>query len=87
MTALECYIADSMEETMRSFTESEEYMAPRAAINKMIAEVRAELNPEMQKSFNTLMDMMNNAHADFAAKAYTYGVVNGIALREQVMTP
>ena len=29
--------------------------------------------------------MMNDAHAEFAAKAYVFGAVNGIALREQVV--
>ncbi len=52
-----------------------------------IVEFRNGLTEAQQKDFNLLMNMMNDAHAEFASKAYVYGAVNGIALREQVLAP
>lgn len=86
-TALESYIADSMEESMQPYINSEGYQASRAAINTKIVDFRSGLNPAQQREFNLLMDMMNDAHAEFASKAFVTGAVNGIALREQVLRP
>lgn len=86
-TALESYIADSMEESMQPYINSEEYQTSKAAINTKLVDFRSGLNPAQQKEFNLLMDMMNDAHAEFAAKAFVTGAVNGIALREQVLRP
>ena len=87
MTALENSIADSMEESMQPYISSDEYQLPKAAINQKIVEFRNGLTEAQQKEFNLLMNMMNDAHAEFASKAYVYGAVNGIALREQVLVP
>ena len=85
MTALESYIADSMEESMQPYINSEEYQTCKATVNTKLVAFRSGLNAAQQKEFNLLMDMMNNAHAEFASKAFVYGTVNGIALREQVL--
>ncbi len=87
MTALENNIADSMEESMQPYISSEEYQTSKAAINTTLVKFRSCLNAAQQREFNLLMDMMNNAHAEFASKAFVYGAVNGIALREQVLKP
>ena len=84
--ALESYIADSMEETMQPYISSEEYQASKAAINKRLNDFRSSLSPAQQKEFNQLIDMMDNAHAEYVSKAYVFGAVNGIALREQVLS-
>ena len=87
MTVLENCIADSMEESMQPYISSDEYQIPRAAINQKLVDFRNGLTETQQKEFNLLMNMMNDAHAEFASKAYVYGAVNGIALRDQVMKP
>ena len=87
MTAFENSIADSMEESMQPYISSDEYQKPKAAINQKIAEFRNGLTEVQQREFNLLMNMMNDAHAEFASKASVYGAENGIALREQVLTP
>ena len=87
MTVLENCIADSMEESMQPYISSDEYQIPRAAINQKLVDFRNGLTETQQKEFNLLMNMMNDAHAEFASKAYVYGAVNGIALREQVLAP
>lgn len=87
MSSLENCIADSMEESMQPYTSSDEYQIPKAAINKKIVEFRNGLTETQQREFNLLMNMINDAHAEFASKAYVFGAVNGIALREQVLTP
>ncbi len=85
MTALENGIADSMEETMQPYIMSDEYQKPKAAINKKMVEFREGLSVAQQKDFNRLMDMMNDAHAEYASKAFVFGTVNGIALREKIL--
>jgi len=87
MTALENSIADSMDEAMQPYITSDEYRMPRTAINQKLTEFRSTLNDSQQRDFNRLLDMINDADADFASKAYVYGAVNGIALREQVLRP
>lgn len=87
MTTLENNIADSMEESMQPYINSEEYQSSKAAINTKLVDFRSGLNPAQQREFNLLMDMMNDAHAEFASKAFVCGAVNGIALRDQVLKP
>ena len=65
MTALENSIADSMEESMQPYISSDEYQLPKAAINQKIVEFRNGLTEAQQKDFNLLMNMMNDAHAEF----------------------
>ena len=86
-TALESYIADSMDESMQPYIASEEYQSSRATINTKLVEFRSGLSPAQQKEFNLLMNMVNDAHAEFSSKAFVTGAVNGIALREQVLRP
>ena len=87
MTALENSIADSMEESMQPYISSDEYQLPKAAINQKMTQFRNGLTETQQKEFNLLINMIDDAHAEFSSKAYVYGAVNGIALREQVLTP
>ncbi len=85
MTALENCIADSMEESMQPYIRSDEYQKPKAAINQKIIAFRKGLSEAQQKEFNQIIDSMDDVHAKFTSKAYVYGVVNGIALREQIL--
>ncbi len=87
MTPLENGIADSMEESLQPYILSDEYQAQKTDINQKMVEFRKGLNEAQQKEFNQLMDMLNDAHADYATKAFVFGAVNGIALREQVLKP
>lgn len=87
MTSLESYIADSMEESMQPYIKSEEYQTAKTAINAQLVDFRSGLSSAQQKEFNRLMDKINDAHAEFVAKAFVTGMVNGIALREQVLRP
>lgn len=82
---LEECIMDSIEEAMKSYTESEEYKKQKTQINTMLAAFRSELNPEQQNKFNRLVDAINISDGKFASKAYVTGVVNGIALREKTL--
>ena len=82
---LEECIMDSIEEAIKSYTESEEYKKQKTEINTMLAAFRSELNPEQQNKFNRLVDAINISDGKFASKAYVTGVVNGIALREKTL--
>lgn len=82
---LEECIMDSIEEAMKSYTESEDYKKQKTEINTMLAAFRSELNPEQQNKLNRLVDAINISDGKFASKAYVTGVVNGIALREKTL--
>jgi len=87
MSPLEAYLADSMEETMQPYTLSDEYKESRTAINKAINTFRSTLSDTQKADFNRLMDMVNNADAEYSSKAYVFGVVNGITLRDGTLRP
>lgn len=82
---IEDYLVDSMDEVMHPYTDSDDYKATREAISNSMREFKSGLSQAQQKKFNRLMDMVNDADAQFASKAFVYGAVNGIALREQIL--
>ncbi len=82
---IEDYLADSMDEVMHPYTDSDDYKATREKISNSMREFKSGLSQAQQKKFNRLMDMVNDADAQFASKAFVYGAVNGIALREQIL--
>ena len=82
---IEDYLADSMDEVMRPYTESDDYKTTRETLSNIMRKFRSELSQAQQREFNHLMDMINDADAKFASKAFVCGAVNGIALREQIL--
>lgn len=82
---LEDHIADSMEEVMQPYTASDEYRITKENIAQQMTDFRVGLSQSQQVKFNLLMDMVNNADAEFATKAYVFGTVNGISLRGEVL--
>jgi len=72
---------------MQTYIQSDEYQTQKNAINQKMVEFHKGLSEAQQKEFNQLINMIDDAHAEFVEKAYVYGVVNGIALREQVLKP
>lgn len=81
---LENYIADSIDESMKDYINSEEYRDEHRKISEKTAAFRAALSPEMKIEFNMLMNDIDNFDSAFASKAYVTGTVNGIALREKI---
>ena len=85
MKSLEDYLADSFDDIMQPFYESDEYKTKHTKNNKFIAEFRAMLPEELRAQLDQIMDSISNEYADVASKAFEYGAKNGIALREQII--
>lgn len=78
------YLEDTMDEAMRSYTESRTYKATRTEINAAIAAFRDNLTSETQKKeFLRLLNQINDADADFSVNAYIRGVKMGAKLFQQ----
>ena len=84
MAIFEDYFVETMEEAMISYTKTEAYRSRRTAVNTRIAEFRSALSDEQKKEFNVILNMINEADADFAVKAYLTGAENGMALKKEV---
>ena len=79
------YITDSLEETMKSYTSTEEYQNEQAEINKKIDAIRSSL-PEAQKvDLNDLLNMIDNANGKMVEKAYQIGVAQGVCFRDETI--
>lgn len=79
------YISDSMEETMQPYTSSDNFLQSRKEINERISALRSTIPEPQQCELNKLLNMIDNANAEYVAKAYTTGVVYGIRLRDEVI--
>ena len=85
MSLLEAYISDSIDEAMEPYTSSQEYLESKKAVNDRITAFRNSLPDQQKEEFNQLLNMIDNANGEFCAKAYTYGAVRGIELRQEVL--
>jgi hypothetical protein len=83
---LAAYIADSMEETMQPYTDSDDFLQSRKVINKRISALRSAIPEPQQRELNSLLNMIDNANTEYVEKAYTTGVVYGVRLRDEVIT-
>ena len=79
------YISDSMEETMQPYTDSDEFKQSRKTINEKIASFRSSIPEPLQHDFIDLLNMIDNANAEYVEKAYITGVVYGVRLRDEVI--
>ncbi len=79
------YIADSMEEAMQPYTNSDDFLQSRKVINEKISALRSTIPEPLQRELNSLLNMIDNANAAYVAQAYTTGVVYGVRLRDEVI--
>lgn len=71
-------IEDTMDEAMRSYTESRTYKTEQTEINAVIAAFRDTLPTEAHKrEFVRLLNRINDADAEFSVNAYMCGVKMG----------
>lgn len=83
---LEECIKDALEESMKPYISSDEYVKNKQKITAMITVLRRKLRTEEQAEFNRLLDAITVSDGTFASEAYMHGVVEGMALREKVLS-
>lgn len=81
---LATYIADSMEDAMQPYTDSNDFLQSRKDINERVASLRSAIPEPQQRELNDLLNMIDNANTEYVEKAYTTGVVYGVRLRDEV---
>lgn len=83
---LEECIKDAVEESMKEYIQSNEYVQQKQQINSMLQTFRTELSDEQKQQLNTMLNAISNCDGLFASEAYLHGVVEGITLRGKVVT-
>ena len=85
MRELDSYIADSMDEAMEYYAESNDYHESQRTINRDIELFCSTLTEEQKTEFRRLIDKINDADSIFSERAYEAGVINGIEFRERIL--
>ena len=79
------YIIDSMDEAMKSYTDTDEYTHPRHLINEKIASFRSTLSEEQQREFLDILNAIDNTNGKYVERAYSIGFVQGICFRKETV--
>lgn len=79
------YIADSMAETMNSYTETEEHKSRLHEINEKKAALHSSLPEPQKQALHDLLEMISNADAIMAEQAYKIGFAQGVCFRDETI--
>lgn len=77
------YIVDSMDETMQSYYQTEEYINRQEAINRRLSKFRAAISEAHRAEFNELIDMISADHTETVLKAYRTAFAQGVCFRDE----
>ncbi len=77
------YIVDSMDETMQSYYQSEEYTNRQEAINVRLSAFRATLSESDRIELNALIEMISADHTETVMKAYKTAFAQGVCFRDE----
>ena len=77
------YIVDSMDETMQSYYQSEEYTNRQEAINVRLSAFRATLSESNRIELNALIEMISADHTETVMKAYKTAFAQGVCFRDE----
>lgn len=83
---LEECIKDAVEDSMKEYMQSEEYVSAKQQVNTMLQAFRSGLSDIQKQQLNNMLDAISDCDGMFASEAYLHGVVEGIALRGKVVT-
>lgn len=79
------YITDSLEETMKSYTSTEEYQNEQAEINKKIDALRSTLPESRRAAFLDLLSQIDDSNGKMVEKAYQVAFAQGICFRDETL--
>ena len=77
------YIVDSMDETMQSYYQTEEYRNRQEAINRRLSKFRAAISEAHRAELNELIDMISADHTETVVKAYRTAFAQGVCFRDE----
>ena len=77
------YIVDSMDETMQSYYQTEEYINRQEAINSKLSAFRATLSESNRIELNALIEMISADHTETVMKAYKTAFAQGVCFRDE----
>ena len=83
LSIVAAYIVDSMDETMQSYYQSEEYTNRQEAINVRLSAFRATLSESNRIELNALIEMINADHTETVMKAYKTAFAQGVCFRDE----
>lgn len=81
-TLAEC-IADNFDDAMKAYTTSDDYKQSQQNINTELAQFRESLTEHQKVEFNHLINLIGDDNSALLTRAYTTGVIDGIALRNE----
>lgn len=81
---LEECIKDAIDESMKEYICSDEYITQQQEISELQKALKERLSEKQQNTLNQLLDRISTCDGQLAAEAYMHGVVEGIALRGKI---
>ena len=78
LSIVSSYIVDSMDETMKVYYQSEEYLNRQEAINSKLSAFRATLSESNRIELNALIEMISADHTETVMKAYKTAFAQGV---------
>ena len=83
LSIVSSYIVDSMDETMKVYYQSEEYLNRQEAINSKLSAFRATLSESNRIELNALIEMISADHTETVMKAYKTAFAQGVCFRDE----
>lgn len=83
LSIVSSYIVDSMDETMKVYYQSEEYLNRQEAINSKLSAFRAALPEAHRVELNMLIEMISADHTETVMKAYWLRFAQGVCFRDE----
>lgn len=82
---LEECIKDAFEDSLKNYTQSDEYTKEKQSADEKLAAFRNGLSDIQKQQFNEMMDTVTTVSSMLASEAYLHGVVEGIALKSRII--
>ena len=83
---LEEYIKDGFDDSLRDYIQSEEYVSAKQQERRALAYLESLLTKDQQQAFHSFLDATTSCNSMLLSEAYMHGVVEGIALRNKVVS-
>ena len=83
---LEEYIKDGFDDSLRDYIQSEEYVSAKQQERRALAYLESLPTEDQQQAFHSFLDATTKCNSMLLSEAYMHGVVEGIALRNKVVS-
>lgn len=83
---LEECIKDGFDDSLRDYIKSEEYVSAKQQEREALDYLESLLTKDQQQAFHSFLDAATNCNSMLLSESYMHGVVEGIALRNKVVS-